>query len=223
MWNCIPAENTKGFAEVQEKTVMKRLAGMITTWLIKQGAIGECDRELYEYAAHSFFLAIAPFVYAIMIGSLMGERWISLVLVLPFAIIRKYSGGFHAKREWTCLVSSCLLLSGCILAASRMNNSVSFGGLVLLGVIWLIRFSPIDTENRRLEPDEKKLRKREAGILSSFFYLMYLVLSLFGQERYAVCVGVGILQTAGLQIPCILQKMTEKFKNRSFHSKGVEK
>lgn len=202
---------------------MEHLAGMITTWLIGQEVIDEGDRELYEYAAHSFFLAIAPFAYALIIGGMMGELKVSLILVIPFAVIRKYSGGFHAKREWTCLVSSCLLLCGCIWAASRIQQSALFGVLVLLGVGWLITFSPVDSENRRLELDEKKLRKKEAAVLSLVFYMIYIVLLLFGKERYAVCVGVGILQTAGLQVPCILQKMTKKVKNMSFHSRWVEK
>ena len=202
---------------------MKYLAGVITTWLIRQGAIKEGEQELYEYAAHSFFLAIAPFAYALVIGGILGELNVRLILVIPFVVIRKYSGGFHAKREWTCLIGSCLLLFGCILMASRMHNTTLLGGMVLLGVVWLVVFSPVDSENRRLEPDEKKLRKRDVAVLASLFYLIYIVLSAFGRERYAVCVGVGILLTAGLQIPCILQKMTKKFKNRSFHSKGVEK
>lgn len=65
---------------------MKHWAGMITTWLIRQEAIDEGDRELYEYAAHSFFLAIAPFAYALIIGGMMGELKISLILVIPFAV-----------------------------------------------------------------------------------------------------------------------------------------
>ena len=190
---------------------MEHLAGVITTWLIRQEAISEDVRELYEYAAHSFFLTIAPFVYALIIGGMLGELRIGLVLVVPFAVIRKYSGGFHAKREWTCLVSSCLLLFGCILAASRIQPGAWFSVLVLLGTIWLILFSPIDSENRRLEPDEKKTRKKEAAVLTLIFFLVYIALLLCGAERYAVCIGVGILQTAGLQVPCILQKMTEKF------------
>lgn len=89
---------------------MKYLAGVITTWLIRQGAIKEGERELYEYAAHSFFLAIAPFAYALVIGGILGELNVSLILVIPFVVIRKYSGGFHAKREWTCLIGSCYCL-----------------------------------------------------------------------------------------------------------------
>lgn len=145
------------------------------------------------------------------------------ILVIPFAVIRKYSGGFHAKREWTCLISSCLLLCGCILIAARLQNSKAFGGVVLLGVIGLAIFSPIDSENRRLETDEKKLRKRDTIVLALLFYFIYLALSLLRRDRCAVCIGVGILQTAGLQVPCVLQNMTKKIKNMSFHPKWVEK
>lgn len=202
---------------------MEHLAGMITTWLIRQEAIGAHERELYEYAFHSFYLAIAPFLYAFIIGGMLGELRVGFILVIPFAVIRKYSGGFHAKREWTCLISSCLLLCGCILIAARLQNSKAFGGVVLLGVIGLAIFSPIDSENRRLEPDEKKLRKRDTIVLALLFYFIYLALSLLRRDRYAVCIGVGILQTAGLQVPCVLQNMTKKIKNMSFHPKWVEK
>lgn len=109
------------------------------------------------------------------------------------------------------------------MASTRIRPGVWFGVLVLLGVIWLIAFSPIDSDNRRLDPDERKQRKKEAAILALIFYFIHLALLLFGKERYAVCVGVGILQIAGLQMPCILQKMTEKTGNESFRSEGVEK
>lgn len=93
----------------------------------------------------------------------------------------------------------------------------------MLCVIELAIFSPIDSENRRLEPDEKSLRKRETIVLALLFYFIYLALSLLRRDRYAVCIGVGILQTTGLQVPCVLQNMTKKIKNMSFHPKWVEK
>lgn len=86
----------------------------------------------------------------------------------------------------------------------------------LAGMIttWLIRQEVIDEGDRELY---------EYAAHSFVFYLIYIVLLLFGKERYAVCVGVGILQTVVLQVPCILQKMTKKVKNMSFHSRQVEK
>lgn len=202
---------------------MEQLAGAITVWLIRQEAIEEDSRELYEYAVHSFFLGIAPLVYAVIIGGVMGELKISVTLILPFMMIRKFSGGFHAKKEWVCLISSCLLLHGCILAASHLRHSLLFGVFVFMGVVCLMIFSPMDSENRRLEPDEKKLRKRDAAIISLIFYVVYIVLLLSRAEKYAVGIGVGILLTAGLQTPCILPKVTKKAKKMSFRDKAIEK
>ena len=34
-----------------------------------------------------------------------------LLMILPFMLIRKFSGGFHLKSSTVCLVSSTLLLS----------------------------------------------------------------------------------------------------------------
>lgn len=202
---------------------MEQLAGVITAWLIRHEAIKEGQRELYEYAVHSFFLGIAPLIYAVIIGGIAGELKVSVTLTIPFMMIRKFSGGFHAKKEWVCLVSSCLLLYGCILAASHLRHTIVFSIFVLMGVICLMAFSPVDSENRRLEPDEKNLRKRDAAIISLIFYAVYLVLMLSGKERYAICIGVGILLTVGLQMPCVLQKMTKKAKKLSFRGTTIEK
>ncbi len=202
---------------------MEQLAGVIVSWLIRQEAIEEESRELYEYAVHSFFLGITPLIYAVIIGGLMGEVRTSIVLILPFMIIRKFSGGFHAKREWVCLVSSCLLLFGCIFTASHIEHNVLFDAIVIWAVVSLIVCSPIDSENRRLEPDEKKLRKKETTIISLFFYIVYIGLLLLGKQSYAVCIGTGMILTAGLQVPCIIKNIAKKCRKMSFHDTRIEK
>lgn len=74
---------------------MEQMAGVITTWLIGQGVIGEKDRELYEYAVHSFFWDLAPIVYALVIGLLMQDLAVSVVLILPFVVMRKFLSLIH--------------------------------------------------------------------------------------------------------------------------------
>ena len=202
---------------------MERLAGIIVMWLIRQDAIRENDRDLYEFAIHSFFLMIAPLLYALFIGGVMGELDVCVTLVVPFMTIRKFSGGFHAKKEWVCLVSSCLLLYVCTYVASNIQRSMLFDGMVLLSVVWLMVYSPIDSENRRLEIWEKKCRKKEVAILSLTFYVLYIGLLFLRKERLANSIGIGILLTASLQIPCVLDKLTKKIRKMSFHDKRVEK
>lgn len=202
---------------------MKQLAGEVVSWLIKHDAVEENSRELYEYAVHCLILGMAPMLYAVIIGGIMGELLTSIILILPFMITRKFSGGFHAKSEWTCLVSSCLLLYGSIMVVLRVQHGIWFNGIVLLAVGWLVFFSPIDSENRRLEKDEKKMRKKDTTIVLAIFILGYIGLLMFGKDRYAVCIGMGIILTAGLQVPCVVRIIAKKTKKMSFGVKRIEK
>ena len=202
---------------------MQRLAGIIVKWLIGQEAIRESDYDLYEYAVHSFFLGIAPLIYAVVIGGIMGKLIFSIILVIPFIVIRKFSGGYHAKKEWVCLMSSCLLLYVCVYIASNMQHHMLFDGIVGLSVGWLIAFSPLDSENRRLEIWEKKRRKKEVVVLSMAFLVIYIGLLSGEEEQIANSIGMGIFLTVVLQIPCVLSKLTKMRGKMSFHGKKVEK
>ena len=61
------------------------------------GGVEEEDRKLYGYCSYSFFLSISPVVMIIIIGSLMGIPVESILIIIPFMFIRKFSGGFHLK------------------------------------------------------------------------------------------------------------------------------
>lgn len=113
---------------------MKQLAGIMVSWLIRHEAIEKNQRELYEYAVHCLFLEMMPMLYAVIIGGIMGELSRSMVLVLPFMIIRKYSGGFHARSEWTCLLSSCLCY---IVVLEQQYMCIIAYGLILVSALQL--------------------------------------------------------------------------------------
>lgn len=42
-------------------------------------------------------------------------------------------------------------------------------------------------------------------------------------ERYAICIGVGVVLTACLQIPCVVGVLSKMLKKMSFHGKCIEK
>ena len=57
---------------------MRMIRNSIINWLIKNSAISEENRELYEYAVYSAELLILPVIMAIMIGWLAGSIMIRL-------------------------------------------------------------------------------------------------------------------------------------------------
>lgn len=78
---------------------MERLAGVIVTWLIKQKAIEEESCELFKFAAHSFLLGVAPVIYAVIIGGIMGEMSTSIILILPFPSLENIVADFMQKES----------------------------------------------------------------------------------------------------------------------------
>ncbi|GLG04480.1 hypothetical protein DXB59_17460 [Ruminococcus sp. OM05-10BH] len=80
----------------------------IVTWMIDNGSIDEEEREIYEYAIQSLKLLIMPVFYAVFMGYILQEWRITACFVFVFAIVRKFSGGYHAKTELQCTFFSIL-------------------------------------------------------------------------------------------------------------------
>jgi len=183
---------------------------VISAWLVKHEAIEPDDRELYEYAVHSLLLTLSPLILIMIIGGLMGLVKESILIIIPFMVIRKFSGGFHAKHEWTCLIASCALLFLCLYAVSHIKCGMLLSIVTFGGVISLMICSPIDSENRRLQLNEKKRYKFMTGVIAFAFAIVYILFYLHGADTYAACIAVGLLLSAGLQIPCIPQLIKSK-------------
>ena len=133
----------------------------------------------------------------------MGRLRESVVLILPFMLIRKFSGGYHAKRAWICFIVSCGILTLCIYAASYLTCGIALHLATLIAILSLTACSPIDSENRRLESGEKRRYKLAVVVLSLLSGLLYTGLRVCGADQYAVCISVGLLLAAGLQLPCL--------------------
>ncbi|MDE5780024.1 MAG: accessory gene regulator B family protein [Lachnospiraceae bacterium] len=183
--------------------MIERCADVVTDWLISHYAVEEQDRELYVYAVYSFLMTISPLLLSLIFGIMMGMVMQSIILIIPFMVIRKYSGGFHAKNAWSCLICSCLLLILCISMTSYIKCGLGLATVTVMALGSLMVFSPIDSENRRLELHEKKRYKYMTIVLAFAFELLSAALYLFHMYTYVVCISIGIILASGLQIPCI--------------------
>lgn len=184
-----------------------KCASVISNWLLGAGVIQAEDKELYEYAAYSVLITMSPMILAIIFGGIMGSLCQSIVLIVPFMIIRKFSGGYHAKNPMLCFVISCLLLVLCIIISNKAEYGVVTVSTLLISSISLILFSPIDSENRRLEQIEKHRYQLFTAILTILFSVLSVGLYYMKQPTYAVCISIGIILSAVLQIPCMITRI----------------
>ncbi len=193
---------------------MEWLAGKIVEWLIVHETVAKEDRDLYEYAVICLLMAGAPLVLAVFVGGFLGELSTALFIILPFMALRKFSGGYHAKHVETCLICSSGLLVISIMIAARIAYSWQLTMAMFTGAAWMFACSPIDSMDRKLDREEQKRYKYVVGILSFTVCVISVLSKLYGSERFAVCMAIGLFLTLILQIPCVLQKVVKKIKIR---------
>ena len=87
--------------------------------------------------------------------------------------------------------------------------------LVLVASVSLIILSPIDSINRKLTQDEKRKYKKITMCLLSLLLALILVLDWKQMEKIAVCVSLGIILSASLQIPCLIQRIRGIYKKKN--------
>lgn len=185
---------------------MERCTDTVVDWMIRCNVIHGEDKELYKYALHSSLLLISPLILAGGVGFCVGSVKHGVALILPFMILRKFSGGYHAKNLHTCILGSGFLLFLCIMLSMHVQCDWKLAIATVMASVSLIVFSPIDSANRRLDIDERRTYKKLAVFFVIFFGLLDITLFLLGKYIYTICFSVGILLTAGLQVPCIVKK-----------------
>lgn len=184
---------------------MEKISHNLTKWLIDTGAITEKGKELYEYATYSCLITISPLFLAIIIGGGMGLLLESILIIIPFMAIRKFSGGYHMKNPIMCFATSCLFLIFCIGISENLTFNAKLVGILLVSTVSLMIVSPIDSQNRRLEKWEQKCYKKITSILAIIFLSISFIFAYIGKFRLAICIAIGIIFTAGLQLEYIIK------------------
>ena len=187
---------------------MKTWTEIVADWMIHNHAIQKEEKELYVYALDSAVMLILPLLFAGVIGFFMGSPMQSMMLVLPFMILRKFSGGYHAKKRWICTILSSLLLFLCIALSVKVQLGQRVVISTIVSAISLGIFSPIDSENRLLDEEEKRTYKRIVIYCLVLFGFIGSILFVLDADTYVVSLSIGIQLSAGLQIPYIVKKLS---------------
>lgn len=182
---------------------MEHILRVLSGWLVQHDAIKPGDRELYEYAIYSFLVSITPLAIFLIVSGTIGMLPEGLLIIIPFMITRKFSGGYHAKHAYTCLLISVGLLGICLYMVDHVRCSWIFHILVVISGLSIAVNSPIDSDNKKLMNDEIRQYKHMTCLIVVMIMLLYAILLLFQVERYAVCLAVSLVLSSLLQLPCI--------------------
>ena len=191
--------------------MISSVADLISEWLIKKNAIRETEKELYTYAVYSFFISIVPTFLFLLFSGMVGMIREGILIIFPFMVLRKYSGGYHAKYAWLCMILSCVALAGCLYSVRFFPYGREWDVAFLISVLSLAVHSPIDSENRRLDADEVKEYRKDTIFILFASSLIYIICIWKNIETVGVCIAVSIALAALLQVPCIVKECFIKY------------
>lgn len=191
------------------KGKLNNMSEKIANWLIGQKAISSDERELYAYAVHCLFSLIYPIAFASVVGIISGMIMESIVMIIPFMITRKFSGGYHADSFGKCLIISSIVIAGALLIGKNIYNGVTLNALYIVASILLIIFSPIDSINKRLDDDDKMFCKKITIVIVLVIFVITEILWHMGYRCYTRFIVVGVILAELLQLVTIFRNMVE--------------
>ena len=187
--------------------MLTRIAERMADSLARNSIIDESEKELYVYAVYTLVSQVFPLILVMITGALMGKIMEGILFIIPFLCIRKFSGGFHAKHMHTCIFSSCIICTICIYLTGVIRYGIMITAAMIAASFSLVLFSPVENENRKLEEDERSRYKKITAVLAVLFLVIYMLCAVLKLYRIAVCIAVGIIMSAMLQLPCAAEKV----------------
>lgn len=176
----------------------------LSDWLIRNRAVKKEDRELYEYAIYIVVLTCMPLMVFFLACLFLGTLTEGMLFLFTFMVIRKFSGGYHAKRAEICFFLSSVILIVTMTVIDHIAYSRILFILTSAAAMIIMVFCPVDSENRRLDQEEHSQYKKVSCLLTVAGWSISIFLFYIHQGTYAVCVSVGVILAALLLLPPVI-------------------
>ena len=178
----------------------------ITESLIKQGAVPQDDKELYEFGIRQGIMFILNVLTTIIIGLAVGMFWQSVVFLIVYYPIRSYAGGYHTNSPITCYLTS-VPLTLFVLYGIKLPPWNNYYIIFVLAIALLVVFvfAPVEDSNKPLDQLERKVYKRKARIMFSALALFVTIFLLLGLEQVALCFMMAALLASIMLILGVLK------------------
>ncbi len=125
--------------------------------------------------------------------------WQSIVLMATYLPLRSYAGGYHAKTQVQCYVSSVVLTSSILLAIKFIpwTNFICLGVAIFTGVIIFV-FAPMEDHNKPLDQREIVVYRRWTRIIVTGELFVMLLMIELGLNQIIHCMSVSLLAMSGM-------------------------
>ena len=150
--------------------MISKISSSISEKLCYANVIPAEEQALYSYG---FFLLLSRslfFVITFIFGFLFKTLWESIVFYVLFSLLRGYAGGVHASEEPVCMFFTTVLLflASAFLHMMKISTCTAIAvGMLLIGGMVVFLLSPLDTEEKPLNPSERCYYRRVSRLITA--------------------------------------------------------
>lgn len=139
--------------------------------------------EIYKYGLNLLSATIIKIIVLAIISSLFGLVKETFLFIICFSSLRIQAGGIHANTLLKCLIMTLTITFTSLFLIDLLPSGVYIYfqiASILLSIIVIYSFAPIESSNKPLTPKEKVLYKNRSmvtvviwGIITLMLYITY--------------------------------------------------
>lgn len=169
------------------------------------------NKKIYIYGLLFLFNYILIITFTFLITRLFGLGFELILFTFFIMLLRSYTGGFHFKKYYKCMLVSVLelFLIGYIFKNIDPNGFFCFLlSIIISGLLFLL--SPVDTENRRLTNIEKERISKKILLLLIIGIFVLVPAFVFKFNNFVYSYFLALLHCLILVIFGIIDNRTRK-------------
>jgi accessory gene regulator B len=174
--------------------------------LLNKNIIKEEMFEVYVYGAELFLSFVITNAIIIAFGILINQLAATLIHLLIFIALRRFTGGYHATTYLKCKITMVAIYAFTIASAIYVEISIYWYVLLMVaGNVTIFFSAPIENPNKKLDESQKKKCK----ILSHISFIIVAgsgVILMHYFEMLGKTVFFSLFSVIALMIIAILMK-----------------
>lgn len=192
---------------------MNAVVDWILRFLLKQNAIDN-DEDSIEYCKYGIEITISSLLNVlliIIIGLIFNCALQSIIFLLVFINLRRYTGGYHASTYLRChivLCTSFIVLCVVMNAIQLSSWVVIFVSTIVMHIFAfciIVIFSPLENENKLLDEKTKRVNHHKSIVFAAVLFVLNLII-LYYRIIESVVIALTVFLVAILMIIKIVKE-----------------
>lgn len=173
------------------------LSDKISNTFVNNKKITEDKKEIFAYGINRILCNFTMITVSAVIGAISGNLINVLLFLLLFIPIRKYCGGFHLELPINCFIASIFtviiaILISAIIRDSEIKEGISVA-LSIFSIIIIFLLAPVESLNKQLTLNEKKVYKNKAIKILLLYCLVFSISIICKAEQIYAIITVAFL------------------------------